>query len=65
MNNDSIKEEFDYIEDKCHINYHRGYYTWHQCDKHFIKYRGVVGDCPLCMVKTFIYEKIRIEEVGY
>ena len=64
MNNESIKEEFDYIEDKCYINYHK-YEEFHQCDKHFIKYRGCGGDCPLCMVKTFIYEKIRIEEVGY
>ena len=61
MKNDSIKEEFDLIDDMTHVNYHK-YEDWHQCTKHFIKYRGCGGDCPLCMVKTFIYEKIEIDE---
>lgn len=36
MNNDSIKEEFDYIEDKCYINYNK-YEDWHQCDNYRLK----------------------------
>jgi hypothetical protein len=64
MNNNDIINEFEHIDDKTVYNFHN-YQEWHQCSKHFIKYPGVPGACPLCMVKTYIYEKIRIEEVGY
>jgi len=63
MNNEDIINEFEHIDDQTVLNYHN-YKFWNQCTKHFIKYRGY-GGCPLCMVKTFIYEKIRIEEQGY
>lgn len=64
MNNEDIINEFEHIDDRTVLNYHN-YENWNQCTSHFIKYRGIAGDCPLCTVKTFIYEKIRIEEQGY
>ena len=64
MINEDIINEFEHIDDKTVYDYHN-YEDWDQCTKHFIKYRGVAGACPLCMVKAYIYEKIRIEEVGY
>lgn len=64
MNNNDIINEFEHIDDKTVYDYHNCE-NWHQCSKHFIKYPGVPGACPLCMVKTYIYEKIRIEEIGY
>ena len=64
LNNEDIINEFEHIDDRTVLNYHN-YKFWNQCTKHFIKYRGYGGGCPLCMIKTFIYEKIRIEEQGY
>jgi len=35
--------------------------VWQECDYHHIKHHGVPGGCPLCMLRTYLEEKQRIE----
>ena len=58
--------EFDNIDESCEENYikldqieRKNYQQMNQCDYHHIIHFGVPGECPLCMLKTFLLEKER------
>ena len=69
MNDESLTweelwQEFDKISEE--LEDFKGLWNhkeeWNECSFHHIKHHGVAGGCPLCMLKTFLLEKQRIEE---
>ena len=79
MNKNNIKWnelwfEFDNIDEMCEKNYKNlkkkeWKIDWkteiNECSYHHIKHYGVPGECPLCMLKTFLLEKERIQSNDY
>ena len=70
MNKSNIKWnelwfEFDNIDESCEENYNKKYQQMNQCSYHHIIHFGVPGECPLCMLKTFLLEKERIQSNDY
>ena len=79
MNKNNIKWnelwfEFDNIDESCEKNYNKYLESelnfnedkfHNQCSFHHIIHFGISGECPLCMLKTFLLEKERIQSNDY
>lgn len=49
--------ELDSIDERCIENYKKFNVYVAECSYHHIKHYGVPGECPLCLLRTFLKEK--------
>ena len=49
--------ELDSIDERCIENYKKLKTEINECSYHHIKHYGVPGECPLCLLRTFLKEK--------